>query len=180
MMNGRLDLAIGRTAVALSFGLVALSIAVGIAASPYFRATVGLDRGLTSGYTRGDTIDVPSAAYRGVARTVVVFSRSSCPACQAARPRLRRLTAAVKRVSDARIVLVTPLGDESNELVYARDLGLAESEVMAISPSQVRVRAVPTIALVDSQGRIIFVHEGPTGDDDDLEIERLLTLPAGR
>ncbi len=117
-----------------------------------------------AGYLLGDRIGLPADLYRATRLTVVLFASNSCSACRSAESSLKELKQQLGASVDVRFVMVsadsyrTSSGED-----YARRVGF-ELAPRATLPEQ--LRAVPTIAIVDRDGRVRFVLEGaPTGSD---------------
>jgi peroxiredoxin len=104
-------------------------------------------------YTAGETIDIDAAVYRDHPLTLVVFGRSTCPACRRAGAFYRELIAdAATRGIPA--WLATPLSDMTTEAAYAVELGVPETHVLHTPPGSIKLRSVPALAVVDKNGII--------------------------
>jgi hypothetical protein len=159
------------TFISIACALLLIGTAV-IAAVPALRARLGL--GMVSGpaYTVGDPVDVPSTIYESAPHTLLIFVRSSCPACQSYRPAFAALVG-MARKSNIQVTILVRNGDES-ERQYALDLGLEEDRVKTVDFSKLRLRRVPTTLLVDSRGLIYFSQEGPPPSHEDEHFLRTL------
>jgi hypothetical protein len=123
---------------------VALYIAVGRMSAP--------------AYAAGQQVDLPATLYAGAPRTLLVIARSSCGGCQAAKPWLRDLVDEARRAGPVRVALLVEK-PEPAEHAFAREIGVAPEDVVAVELTRFKVRRVPTILLVDGGGAIRFSHE---------------------
>jgi peroxiredoxin len=130
-----------------------------LAVRPDWRRGLGL--GGRHGYTAGEQVDLPERVYGSSPFTLVVFSRSDCPACQGAKPALKDLIDALRQLSTVRVAMVAAHGEAPEEQQFGRDLGLDKSEVLQIDLDDLRLEHVPTTLLVDRHGRVHYSLEGP-------------------
>jgi thioredoxin-related protein len=108
-------------------------------------------------YRAGDRVDVPADWYRSSPRTLVLFARASCGACEKARPFLKDLT---ERLSGkSAIVVAGGVETKDEDAAFARSLGVTDSSIKT-TPSGLRVRVTPTLVLVDDRGTILESWEG--------------------
>ena len=116
-------------------------------------------------YAVGEIIDVPAHAFNAADHTLLIFARSSCPACQRAKPALASIVAATDALnSSVALVSSAELPSAEEEIQYARELGIEASEVLATDMRALRIARVPAVALVDNSGRVIAFEEGLSGD----------------
>ena len=114
--------------------LTASLVAAGLVLSPRLRTWVGLGPvPAAPAYVAGDTIDVPADIFRERPLTLIVFGRSTCPACQASVPAYHAAVAAAAERS-IHSWLVTPLSELAPERVFARALGIEADRVLHIPP----------------------------------------------
>jgi hypothetical protein len=137
--------------------VVSVVVLVGTAAlvvSPSLREFVGVGPQVEPpAYRVGDRVDVASSLYASSPRTLLLFARSSCAACQRSEPFHQAAIAAAQQAHMA-VALLTPTTDLEAEATYAARLGLTRDQVHHITPGSIRLRTVPTLMLVDSDGRI--------------------------
>jgi hypothetical protein len=154
--------------------IVAVTIAA--IASPTFRARFGFGR--PAAYPAGSQIDVPGGLYNRSPLTLVLFIRSSCIACQNAKP----MFATIKSDFDKAAVpttLVTNGQHADEEAAYARELGVDPSRLVALdySGTKLKLSVVPTLALVNQRGDVVYSVEGiPT----EPQRQELLTAVASQ
>lgn len=159
------------TAVSVGLGLL-LTITVVTVAWPRVTNALGIERKAAApalAYEAGTTIDTPEAWHREASHTLVLFARSSCGACQTASPYLEALLAHVRRTG--RVVLAGSELAREEDAAYARKLGLTDAE-FHVTPQGVRVRATPTLVLVNRQGRVLGSWEGVGKEDRQAAITR--------
>ena len=121
-------------------------------------------------YAAGETIDTPAAWYNTAAHTLILFARKSCVACDKAQPFIKTLVASVH--GRAAVVMAHPDGAASSEAEdrdYAKSVGIAESATF-VTPAGLKVRATPTLVLVDRQGRVLHAWEGVGKADKQAQI----------
>jgi hypothetical protein len=156
-----LDLGVGITAVVGIAAIVASAVMTAVVTgSSEVRSLVGVQS--RGAYRVGDRIDVETSVYKASGYTLVVFAKAGCQACWAAREPLQRLRAVIEATPHASMALVTP-GGSVGDLEYGKSLGLTAAHVFPASQDRVRVRIAPTLVLVDSEGTIVFAHEGVPG-----------------
>lgn len=110
-------------------------------------------------YSVGDTIGLAPSLYDANARTLVLFARSTCAFCQQARPIFVEAISLAGQQPDLAVVLVTAGGNRDDEVAFGRDVGLSEAQVRLVPGSELALRTVPSVALVDREGRVLFFQE---------------------
>lgn len=108
-------------------------------------------------YAAGDRVDVPAAWYTQAPHTLIVFARASCSACERAQPFLKDVVAHMNGKGSA--VMAHPDGAPVDDRKFAQSLGVSDDHVF-LTTAGLRVRATPTMVLVDRQGKIIGAWEG--------------------
>ena len=126
-------------------------------------------------YVAGQQIDVPPAWYAGAPQTLIVFARASCTACERAQPFLKTLVGRMQGRGGA--MMAHPAGSEQDDLKFARSLGVADDRVQIV-PAGLRVKATPTIVLVNAQGVIVNAWEGAAKPE--VQDEMLKTIERAR
>ena len=101
--------------------------------------------------------------------TLVVFARASCGACQTAQPFLQKLVADVR--GKGQVVFASPGLEPDSDREYAQQLGVAADLTRQV-PAGLRVRATPTLVLVDRTGRILGAWEGVGPPDQQAVIQQ--------
>jgi hypothetical protein len=115
-------------------------------------------------YAVGEPIDIDGAVYRDHPLTIVVFGRSTCPACQRAGAFYRELIAdAATRGIPA--WLATPLPDMATETVFAAELGVPGTHVLHTPPGSIKLRSVPALAIVDRGGLVRHIWFADPDDE---------------
>ena len=109
-------------------------------------------------YVAGEPIDVPAAWYAGAPHTLIVFARASCAACEKAQPFLTQIVARMNGRGGG-AVMAHPPGAPKDDRQFGRSLGVADDHIVQTTPG-LRVRATPTIVLVNRQGVIVDAWEG--------------------
>ena len=153
------DRLFGRTAAITNAGFVLILLVTAMmVAWPRVTSALGMRaKPAELAYRAGQTIDTPADWYQTSSYTLVVFARASCGACQQAQPFLKQL---VSDLSAKGSVVLGSTGKEPNdELGYGRAIGLDEAAVK-VAPAGLRVRATPTLVLVDRQGQVLAAWEG--------------------
>jgi peroxiredoxin len=156
------DRLVRRASVALSAGLVLMLVATaGTIAWPRLAATLGATPDVVLPYETGTLIDVPAAWYQGGPETLIVFARATCAACEKAQPFLKDL---VGRMSTrGRVVMAHPPGAPDEDRKFGQDLGISRDRIH-MTLEKLRVRATPTLVLVNGDGRVVRAWEG-VGDE---------------
>ena len=75
------------------------------------------------------------------------------------------------------MAIVTAVEHTEDEIQYAADLGIARNAMFRVNPYDVRAAMTPTVVVVNQNGRVVFVRQGPLEDRDEDTIARL--LPSG-
>jgi hypothetical protein len=109
-------------------------------------------------YAAGDRVDVPAAWYSRHPKTLIVFARAACGACQNAQPFLKTLAASVIEGGGG-VTIAGHRESPAEDASFARSLGVAE-EAIVVFPSGLRVRVTPTLILVNRDGTILHAWEG--------------------
>jgi hypothetical protein len=166
------DALVGRLALVLSIAAVTvLAATIAALALPSVWERIRAQPPAVA-YVEGETIDVDPLAFRASARTVFLFSRFSCGACQASKPVMAGIVADLAERRDVRVILVTGEALPEEEQLFARDLGLAPSRVLQTDLSRLRVRQVPTMVVADAAGRILIAREGLLTESDRIDVVR--------
>jgi hypothetical protein len=158
-MNEPTDRVVGRTA---SWANATLAVALGatlvIVGWPRVQHALGITPTAPApAYRTGDRIDVPVEWYQASPFTLVLFARASCGACQQAQPYLQQLIAGMRE--HGAVVLASPGLEKDADLSFGRQLGLEDGQ-SRIVPTGLRVKATPTLVLVNRRGEILGAWEG--------------------
>ena len=153
-MTIRSDRTLNRLSVAASFGLVLMvGATTGYIAWPKVAHAFGmksLSRRRCPAYVAGQQIDVPAAWYNAAPKTLMLFARASCGACQKAQPFLKELVASLN--GRASVLMAHPPGADIEDAAFAKSLGIGGRE-RAHRHAGLRVHATPTLVLVNSRAR---------------------------
>ena len=156
------DRLINKVSVTASLVLaVVLSASTVVVVWPRVASALGLQPARVAvrpAYVPGDRIDVPASWYQRAPRTLVVFARSSCGACQNAQPFLKSLVADVETHGGA-VVLAGHRDTPQSDAEFARSLGLTDA-AFTVFPAGLRLKATPTLVLVNRAGTIVHAWEG--------------------
>jgi len=158
-MTPRTDRLVKELSLAASVALTAaLVVSALVVAWPRVTHALGIKpKPPAAAYSAGDRVDVPADWYRSSPRTLVLFARASCGACEKAQPFLKDLATRVSGKSA--FVVAGGVETKEEDAAFARSLGAAESSIKT-TPSGARVRATPTLVLVDDRGIILEAWEG--------------------
>lgn len=171
-----------RLAGGLIISCAAVFIAtVGALAMPGVRAKLGFASATPVSYEVGSRIDLPALVYESSPYTVVLFARSSCGVCQAAKPLFGRLVADLKSASTTRVVLVVGTTSRHDEEKYAKELGLSETQLLRLDLKSLRLRRVPTVVALDERGIVLFSREGaPLPTEQEQFLQTVMSLIPAR
>jgi len=165
-MTESADRLVRRASVAASAGLALMLVATVLYIGwPRVTSALGLSSKPAprpAAYAAGQTIDVPAAWYADAPKTLVIFARESCAACQRAQPFLASLVS--KMQGHGGVLMAHAPGADADDLKFGVSLGLPADRVF-ITPPNLRVHATPTLVLVDAQGHILDAWEGVAKDD---------------
>jgi hypothetical protein len=154
------DAKLANAATALAFVcLVVLAATTLPLLVPSMRTWISFGRS-SAGYRVGDRIEIAGSPYRRASRTVLIFSRSSCGACQSSKRLFTSLVSDLSAASNVAAVLVTPDSLVEEETRFAHDVGIPADRVLRTDLNNFNLRMVPTLVVVDSEGRVLKVHEG--------------------
>ena len=148
---------------------VILCTTVGVVFWPRVASALGIRPAPPAGaYVAGDRVDVPALWYSRAPRTLIVFARASCGACQTAQPFLRALAGTVTSHGGA-VMIAGHRETPKDDADFAATLGLGP-DAFATFPAGLRVRRTPTLVLVDRAGVILAAWEGVGPADQQREI----------
>lgn len=150
---------IDRFSVAATLGLVLMVAATaGYIGWPRVANAIGLKPApLPPAYVSGQHVDVPAAWYDSSPKTLIIFGRASCVACEKAQPFLKGL---VTRLNGrAAAVFAHPSGADADDIAFAKSIGITSDRIVRVDAS-LRVRATPTLLLVDQTGTVLEAWEG--------------------
>ena len=164
--------ALRRLSLTASIGFVLMvAVTVGYIAWPRVAGAFGLKPApplpKPPAYVASELIDVPAYWYNDAPKTLVLFARASCGACDKARPFLASLVTGLG--GRAKAVMAHPAGAETDDLAFAQSIGIPESQVRQVT-GNLRVKATPTIVLVSQQGTILAAWEGAGAEPRQAEI----------
>jgi thiol-disulfide isomerase/thioredoxin len=170
------DRALNRLSIVASLGLVLMvGATTTYIAWPRVASAFGLKPAppppAPPAYIAGQGIDVPAAWYSTSAHTLILFARDSCGACQKAQPFLKTLVAGLN--NKAAVVMAHPAGTDVEDVAFAKGLGLADANIHVVT-SNLRVKATPTLVLVNQQGEILAAWEGAGKEDKQAEIVKTI------
>jgi hypothetical protein len=117
-------------------------------------------------YAAGDRIDLDPKTYASTRRTVFLFSRSSCRACQASKPTMAAIVSDLSKAPDVNVILVVQQFPPAEETSFAREVGIGTSRILGVDLRTLRLSSVPTVVVTDSSGTILFAGEGVLTNSD--------------
>jgi hypothetical protein len=159
-----------RTAtVATVLALMTMGAMVVLLRSSELRRIVNFSAHYGRRYGVGGRFDIPPSAIGSAGITAIVFARSSCPACQASRTAFAQVSEMLRQRPGSRMLMVAVGGTFESELAFARDIGIARSEVIVWPVERTRLTVVPTLVVIDADATILFVHEGAQTDNAGLD-----------
>jgi thiol-disulfide isomerase/thioredoxin len=163
-MDARTERSLTRLATAASLiSAVAVVATLLVVLWPRVTRAIGMEpKAPPPAYSAGTTIDTPADWYAHEKVTLVLFARNSCGACQKAAPYLKTLAATVTS-SGGHVVFASTGNEPADDLRFAQTMGL-EPVSVKVTPKGLRVRATPTLVLVNARGEILSAWEG-VGDD---------------
>jgi hypothetical protein len=150
---------IDRFSIAATLGLVLMVAATaGYIGWPRVAGAIGFKPAPPPpAYASGQRIDVPAAWYDSSPKTLIIFGRASCVACEKAQPFLKGL---VTRLNGrAAAVFAHPAGAADQDTAFARSLGIPSDRIV-VAGADLRVRATPTLVLVNKNGTVLDAWEG--------------------
>jgi len=143
--------------------------------APAIRTRLGWTAAERPAYSVGDVIDIPRGLHDRADRTLVVFASGTCGACLRSAVALRAIAADVRR-SQGHLVVITPKEQWAAQQELADRYALEASQVIAMDLGGLRLKYVPTVAVVDRAGRVRYVHEGVVDEEGRAAIERAFGL----
>ena len=151
--------AIHRLSMAATIGLVLMVAATaGYIGWPRVANAIGLKPPPPPpAYSAGQQVDVPGTWYKDSSTTLIIFARASCAACEKAQPFLKNLVTRVRGKAVA--VMAHPAGAAEEDVAFANSLGIAGEQIKLV-PAGLRVRATPTLVLVNRNGTVLDAWEG--------------------
>jgi hypothetical protein len=128
------------------------------------------NRSHESGYGVGEFVDVDGIPFGFAERTVLLFSRASCTACQSSKESFAGLVAAVGTQPNAQVVMVTGVLEKASDAAFARDIGIQPDKLIHTDIRRLRLRYVPAVVVTDRKGRILLAREGVLTESDRSDI----------
>jgi len=167
----------GAATAAVAACTLVLAVTVVAVAWPRLTHTLGVHPAApAAAYRTGQTIDVPADWYRASPYTIVLFARSSCGACQQAQPFFRQMIGNLK--GRAAVVLAGSAAEHDDDLAFGQLLGLKDAAIH-VAPAGLRVRAAPTLVLVNQRGEVLGAWEGIGPMEQQAEIEKAIERAIG-
>lgn len=155
------DRVVGRASIAASVALsVMLAGTLGYIAWPRVADALALAPKPTPrppAYAAGEAVDVPAAWYSTADTTLILFARESCGACQKAQPFLKQIVGLMNDRGAA--WMAHPEASQVEDAKFAQGLGVPNDHLGIVAPGT-KVKATPTILLVNRQGKILGAWEG--------------------
>ena len=150
---------IDRLSVVATFGLVLMVAATaGYIGWPRVANALGLKPAPPPpAYRIGERVDVPTSWYDSSQKTLIIFARASCTACEKAQPFLKGLVARLNGRAGA--VMAHPPGEEQADAAFATSLGIQKDQTVVVKAG-LKVRATPTLLLVNRNGTVLEAWEG--------------------
>ena len=154
--------AVDRLSVATTIGfLLMVAATAGYVGWPRVANAIGLKSAAPPppppAYAAGQRVDVPASWYDASGKTLIIFARASCGACDKAQPFLKNL---VTRLNGrAAAVMAHPPGEDVANVAFAKSIGITTDHIKVVETG-LRVRATPTLLLVDRTGTVLEAWEG--------------------
>lgn len=173
MTSAGFDRILARAAIGGAVVLVLVTLGIGaLVVSTRARSLVMGQPGLLqldSGYRVDDTIDVSPHLYSETPYTVIMFARSSCPACVASKPLFAAITERASRQSQVRAVMALSDDAFDSDVAFADEIGVPRDAQVTIPFSELRLRSVPTTVVVDRTGRVLRVRDRAPSEGESVE-----------
>jgi hypothetical protein len=151
--------ALATTAIAVS--VLALTATLTAVVFPWTARPFRSSAGSAASYVTGQRIDVPRDLYDNRDATLLLFARSSCRACEDAKPAFAALTAeAATKHLQVRLVLQAEGGSEATDSRLVAGLGLSSDQVRHLEFEGLQLERVPAVAVVIRDGTIVSFVEG--------------------
>ena len=153
-----------RASIAASVGLVLMvAVTLGYIGWPRVAAALGSKPApAPPPYVVGQTVDVPAKWYSNADTTLVLFARASCGACEKAQPFLTKVVGIMNTRGAA--FMAHPAGAAVEDAQFAKSLGVKDGQIV-VAGDNLKVRATPTLVLVNRQGQILGAWEGVGKED---------------
>jgi len=176
------DRLLRRAATAVTIGCVMVVAGSALVmAVPALRDRWGQSPPGNAGYRVGERIDLPATTHESFPLTLLLFTRTGCGACQAAKPALASLVAGLRDRPSIRTLMIVREGSEPEEREYIRAIGLDEDRLVGVDFRNLRLRRVPTMVLVDRDGKVRYSLEGaPTAPKQEELIRIATSVDVGR
>lgn len=169
VLLGRLGVAV---AVVCATAVTITAVAI---AMPSVRASLGFAPAPeVPSYAAGQSVDFPASLFNQAPHTLAIFFRSDCGACARMKPFFARL-AARDDVAAVRVVAVTSDRNRADALTFVKQIGLGQSSLVTMDLTNLRLRRVPTVVLMDRSGAIQAAVEGIPSSQDEETLLRLVT-----
>jgi len=123
----------------------------------------------------GQAVKLPGVSPSAARLTFVIVLSSQCEYCLHDLPLYRRLSAA-RSSSGGMLHLVAVLPEkESTAAAFLRSSGVATDNLLSLAPVEVGVQMVPTLLLLDENGRLKRYWVGEMSQEREREVLALLT-----
>jgi hypothetical protein len=140
--------------------LAVVAVTVCAATVPAVKNRLGFATTQSLSYTVGGRIDVPASLYRSTSRTVLVFSRASCGACQRAKPVEAAIALELTQHPDVPVLIVTDTTFQKDESAFAHAVGIPPSRLFRTDLTKLHLKRIPAIVVVDRSGKVLASEEG--------------------
>jgi thioredoxin-related protein len=114
----------------------------------------------------GDNLNVPSLAWPQDRRTLLLAVSTTCHFCTDSAPFYQRIS---KDHGNAHLVALLPQ-DKLEAEKYLAKLGVKVDEIRQASLGELGITGTPTLALIDSSGKVLRTWEGVLTADKEQEV----------
>jgi hypothetical protein len=144
---------------ALSIGLTVLSLGVVL--------TVGRAVATRHEPVKPSILDLPPSAMHAAKKTVLIAVSVRCPHCQSSPVLYRQVQEVSARDLHLRVIVAMPEAEKEVAREFLRAKGLGTAELWLTDLPALGITKLPTVLLIDSEGRVLGEGLGAVGSGSD-------------
>jgi thioredoxin-related protein len=136
-----------------------------------------VERGHRSGpqsLVEGKQLRLSGVNWQKTKHSLVVVASSHCHWCQASAPFYGKVSSIHAANRSAFQFFVISPDSRADSDAFIGEHGIAADQLISASPSSFGVRAIPTVIVVDGNGRVVYAHTGLLSDGDQKRLLGML------
>jgi thiol-disulfide isomerase/thioredoxin len=127
-------------------------------------------------YQPGETVALPAVDFSTAEQTAVIVVKRECAFCTKSMPLYRKLGQASAKAPGALGFVIVSLNSVEETRAHLKSEGVVATHVLSVQSGHLRIRATPTLVIVNRDGRVVKTYVGMLSGSQEEEVRRQLKM----